>query len=208
MFFCKKPQTKTRYDKSILADIEKSFKENDMRLELDEAYFLVELCRAMQKVEGDFCEVGVYQGGSARLMNLNKAGKKLFLFDNFGGLPKPMDWEPEKVKEGKCCGLKERVLKSIGSLDRVIVTEGFFPKTASALGASKLAFVHLDVDQYTPTKESLEEIYDRVCVGGAILVHDYNQFVGVKRAVDEFFSDKKESVVSVNDTQCLIIKMG
>ena len=60
----------------------------------------------------------------------------------------------------------------------------------------KFKFVHLDVDNYQPYKESLEFFYDKMVPGGIILFDDYDCDCcpGANKAVDEFFSDKPEVI--------------
>ncbi|MFT4282945.1 MAG: hypothetical protein ACMXX6_00790 [Candidatus Woesearchaeota archaeon] len=42
--------------------------------------------------------------------------------------------------------------------------------------------------------------------GGCIIVHDYIQAVGVRKAVDEFFKDKDAVPIELYLRQCLIVK--
>ena len=48
-------------------------------------------------VHGDVAEVGVFKGGSAKIISENIRGKKLHLFETFEGLPKIS----EKDKKGQ-----------------------------------------------------------------------------------------------------------
>ena len=50
-------------------------------------FLIYSLAKAQSKRPGDFAEVGVYQGGSARVICEAKGSKRLRLFDTFSGLP-------------------------------------------------------------------------------------------------------------------------
>ena len=52
-----------------------------------EAYLVFALARAQAKRPGDFAEVGVYKGASAKLICEAKGDKTLRLFDTYEGLP-------------------------------------------------------------------------------------------------------------------------
>src|SRR5260370_24250927 len=52
-------------DYSLIRDV---ISETDMLLLKDEAYQVLSCARATAKVQGDIAEVGVYRGGSARLL--------------------------------------------------------------------------------------------------------------------------------------------
>ena len=53
-----------------------------------EAFMLYSIAKTQTALEGDLAEVGVYQGGSAKLICEAKKEKSLYLFDTFTGLPK------------------------------------------------------------------------------------------------------------------------
>ena len=68
--------------------------------------------------------------------------------------------------------------------------------------------LHLDVDIYDSTLNSLKFFYPRMSRGGCIISHDYPSSEGVKKAFDEFFEDKPEIIIepfAIN--QCLIVKV-
>ena len=75
--------------------------------------------------------------------------------------------------------------------------------------SKKFAFVHVDVDLYQPTLDSLKFFYPRLLPGGVIVVDDYGYsvFPGAKRAVDEFLRGTDCSVFYETPMgSCFIIK--
>jgi hypothetical protein len=85
---------------------------------------------------------------------------------------------------------------------------GLFPATAEAVAACRFSFVHLDVDLYESTRAALEFFYPRMSSGGIILSHDYVIADGVRKAFDEFFAHKAETVLELTGNQCLVVKLG
>ena len=84
--------------------------------------------------------------------------------------------------------------------ENVFIHQGFFPDTIpSGFKEKKFAFIHLDADLYQPTLDGLEYFYTRMSVGGFILIHDYNAWIGARKAVDDFFNTKKEIPIPMPD---------
>jgi len=141
--------------------------------------------------EGDFCEVGVYKGGSAILLaELLKGRKNLYLFDKFDYIP------------------VEEVRKMMQEYPNITIYPGLFPDTSDPIKDKKFAFVHIDVNIYEPTLACLEFFYPRIVKGGILLCHDYfgHEYPGVKKAFDEFFKDKPELVLETLGSHCLMVK--
>jgi O-methyltransferase len=61
--------------------------------------------------------------------------------------------------------------------------------------------VHIDVDIYEPTRDSMAFFYPRLNDGGIIICDDYGfkSYPGATKAVDEFLRDKPEKMVALND---------
>jgi hypothetical protein len=87
--------------------------------------------------------------------------------------------------------------------------QGFIPDRFNEINTVEFKFVHIDVDLYEPTKESLECFYSKMAIGGIILCDDYgfSSCPGAKKAFDDFFLDKKEVIVQLSSGQAFIIKL-
>lgn len=165
-------------------------------------------------IDGDIVEVGVYDGGSAKIINQFKLNsKKLFLFDSFEGVINCIPEKDNYLKDGNCTPtITFDQLKSVFINDNVEIIKGFFPKTAPEyFNNKKFSLVHIDVDTYLSTLETLEFFYDKMSVNGLFIIHDYNHKYGhtdgVRFAVDEFLMNKKEVINGIYDTQCIITKV-
>ena len=77
-----------------------------------------------------------------------------------------------------------------------------------ALEREPFAFVHIDVDLYEPTKDSLEFFYPLLSPGGVLLCDDYGstRCPGALKACDEFLADKPEKMIATSAGSGFFIK--
>jgi O-methyltransferase len=179
--------------------------QEEMLLTFTEAVQLVDCVNSCLKLDGSIAEVGVYRGGSAKLMCNYKGTKELYLFDTFEGLPY-LDKESNYFKKGQYSSPFEAVKSSLQNYENIHLFKGLFPASALPVGEKRFCFVHLDVDLYKSTKDCLDFFYNRMTKGGMILSHDYPLIPGVKKAFDEFFADKPECVIKMSGNQALVVK--
>ncbi|WP_347988429.1 TylF/MycF/NovP-related O-methyltransferase [Methylomonas sp. AM2-LC] len=163
-------------------------------------------------LSGDLAECGSFHGGSALIMaKANESKKPIHLFDTFTGIPEiTADVDLLKVGDVKGSALDDvrNLLYEFNDLIRYHV--GFFPETTLEIPLeTKFSFVNLDMDVYESTKAGFEYFYPRMTRGGAIICHDYfsKSCPGVKKAVDEFFADKPETLIDLWHTQIVMIKL-
>lgn len=161
---------------------------------------------SVKKLTGDFAEVGVYSGRSAKLICETKNDRMLHLFDTFEGLPEPTFVDSNPVQKKMYTATLDSVKTYLNNYKNVNFYPGIFPQTTETVKDKSFTFVHLDVDLYQSTLECLKFFYPRMVSGGIILSHDYSTLIGVKKAFDEFFADKTESVIELSTSQCLIVK--
>jgi O-methyltransferase len=172
-----------------------------------EACQLSALVDATAKIEGDTAEVGVYNGGSAKIICEVKGDKPLHLFDTFEGIPEVEEIDKGKFVAGDWTASLETVMSYLRDYPNVFFYKGIFPTTAKPVEGKTFSFVHLDVDTYKSTLSCLEFFYPRMSAGGIILSHDYSYASGVTKAFDEFFEKRLEPIISLTGTQCLIMKL-
>ena len=175
-------------------------------LSSDEAFILHAIGHAQAALDGDFAELGVYEGASARLLCEVKGGRTLHLFDTFDGLPPPNADEGRVFATGQFRSMLHHVTRAVADHDGVELHPGFFPASAGAVAERRFSFVHLDVDLEDSTEAGLEFFYRRMVPGGIILAHDYSVIPGVGRAVDRFLRDKPERLIEMPTTQAMIIR--
>ncbi len=171
---------------------------------------LYKAARQASRVPGDAAEVGVYRGGTARLLaeTLEGSGKTLHLFDTFGGMPQT-DAAKDKHRAGDFADTSaEAVARFVGS-KTARLHPGLFPETAKGLESSRFALVHVDVDIYRSVLDCCRFFYPRLSPGGLMVFDDYAQpsCPGARQAVDEFFSDKAEAPIGLPTGQALAVKL-
>lgn len=145
---------------------------------------LLQMARAAYSTApGAFVEAGVFWGGSAYYLTaLAKAqGRPIYLYDTFEGLPceGPLD----ELKKGTLVPDEESVRKNLGLYP--IIVKGVFPHVQPI--PDKVAFAHIDVDQYQSTKEAIAALVGRMVSGGIMWFDDTNTLEGARQAVRESF---------------------
>ena len=168
------------------------------------------------EIKGEIAELGVYKGETAKLIHHYCPERTLNLFDTFEGFAhKDIFKENKQIRNSESVNnfkdtSVDYILRFIEPQNsNVIVFKGYFPETVNKkLEKTIFSFVHLDADLFAPTTSGLEFFYPRVSPMGIILIHDYNAWPGCRKAVDEFFSQKKEFPIPMPDKSgsAIIIK--
>lgn len=149
-------------------------------------------------VEGVIVETGCWKGGLGAFMA--RFDRPVWLFDSFEGLPEMTKDDVELVEQkgleyNKVTGyiaVDEQHARDIAKKLKVEphIIKGWFsdtlPKHKEAMGA--IAILRLDGDTYNSTLEALEILYDNVSEGGVVVVDDYYDFSGCRKALYDFFS--------------------
>ena len=182
-------------------------RERSMILDDNEAYQISMAVKRTEKVQGDLAEVGVFKGGSAKLIRESDGLRPLHLFDTFEGIPKVGDIDQPAFYQGQFAAPVEEVQQYLKGYKNIFFYKGIFPETATPVESKRFSFVHLDVDTYESTLACLQFFYPRMNRGGILLSHDYINHHGVTKAFDEFFQDKSEPIIEMSGTQCLVVKL-
>ena len=174
----------------------------------EENYTLYSCVKATKNLSGDIAEVGVWKGGTARLICEVKGEKNLYLFDTFEGLPETNE-NDLFVQKGWLRNTSLELVKNyLSDFKNIHFLKGVFPGTAGPISDKKFSFIHLDTNLYQSTLDALEFFWPRMIVGGRIVSHDYNtsSMPGVKKAFSEFFMDQPEKIIEIADSQVMAIK--
>ena len=175
------------------------------------AHMLFQLARHASKLEGAFAEVGVYRGGTAKLLAgiTDRAGRELHLFDTFAGMP-----ETDQARDLHTAGdfadtSLEGVQRFLAGHRSPTFHQGYFPATAKGLEDRSFALVHVDADIASSVGACCEFFYPRLVPGGVMIFDDYGQTScpGAKSATDAFFADKPEPVLHLVTSQALVLKL-
>lgn len=162
----------------------------------ERCHILWQLAHQACALPGRLAEVGVYQGGTAKLLAhvALPRGKALHLFDTFTGMP-ATDPTRDIHVEGQFADTSLAAVRSfVGGSPLIHFHPGRFPETAGPLTNCQFCLVHVDVDIYQSVRDCCEFFYPRLVPGAFLIFDDYGfaSCPGARMAVDEFFTGKAE----------------
>ncbi|MFL6004580.1 MAG: TylF/MycF/NovP-related O-methyltransferase [Nocardioides sp.] len=183
---------------------------------------LVEATRYVvrHQVPGAVVECGVWRGGSMQavaltLLSLGDVERDLHLFDTFEGMPPPTADDTRRTEDGVVSAEqllatsdKDSRMWAIAGLDdvREAMSETGYPsekvhyhpglveETTPGEAPDKIAILRLDTDWYSSTKHELEHLYERLSPGGVLILDDYGDWDGARKATDEWLTKTGESL--------------
>ncbi len=163
---------------------------------VQDSYMIYQFAQHVRSLAGEVAEVGVYKGGTARLLAkaFEKSEKGIHLFDTFSGMP-ITDPSKDHHRQGDFADVTyEEVEGYLSDCSNVHLYKGFFPETAGPVADKQFCFVHVDVDIYQSVLSCCQLFYPRLASGAAMIFDDYGRLScpGARAAVDEFFANKKE----------------
>lgn len=181
---------------------------------------LIDLYMVARKVEqlslpGLFIEAGCALGGSSLVLATAKAKMRpLWVYDTFTTIPPPSENDgPDahrryaEIVSGRALGpgdttyygyrgdILPEVRMNFGRLgfdeknDQIHFVKGLFQERLVV--NQPVALAHIDGDWYDSVMVCLERIVPNLQPGGYIIIDDYTSWSGCRRAVDEYFADKK-----------------
>ena len=74
--------------------------------------------------------------------------------------------------------------------NQVFLVKGLYQDTLHPDGP--VAFAHLDCDWHDSVLTCLERIEPRLSLGGVLVIDDYEHWSGCRKAVDEYFAQRRE----------------
>jgi len=179
---------------------------------------LYDLAKALDEShhDGVMIEAGCALGGSAIVLAAAKsATRALLVYDVFGMIPEPSSEDDadvhqryEVIRSGrsegiaghKYYGYQENLLEVVtGNFSRlgipvevnnVRLIKGLFQDTMAT--DERVLLAHLDGDWYDSVTTCLHRIVPRLVSGGVIVVDDYHAWSGCRKAVDDYFADKRD----------------
>lgn len=160
---------------------------------------------------GDIVVCGVYRGASAGiiaegLIATGDTDRTIHLFDTFSGMPPgtDIDVQTQGTKreagfwDGKLACDEITVLQNVANSGypkhKFVCIAGLTQDTISwNLPKWGIALAHLDTDYYESTKAELQHVWPSLFGnGGLMMIDDYNEWEGQKKAVDEWLETLPE----------------
>jgi O-methyltransferase len=189
---------------------------------------------AKNRVEGAYAECGVWRGGSSMLvaltlMHFGDHDRQLYLYDTYEGMSEPtendLDFQGntakillngvEKSAEANvwCFADLDDVSQNMAStgypLGNIHLIKGMVENTIpSQAPKDGIALLRLDTDWYESTKHELEYLYPALVSNGVLVIDDYGHWAGCRKAVDDYFQDRKILLNRIDYTGVIGIKTG
>jgi len=167
-------------------------------------------------LKGAFVECGVWRGGASAAMaltlqSLNAEARDIHMFDTFEGMSRPtgedvtfsnenalarfQDTQTGEESSDWCCaGIDEvkgnltRLGLDVGGVHFVKgMVEDSIPEHAPD---GDIALLRLDTDWYNSTKHELLHLFPKLVSGGVLIIDDYGDWQGARKAVDEYLADQ------------------
>ena len=176
-------------------------------------------------IPGDLIETGVWRAGATIFMRaVLKANlvtdRTVWVADSFEGLPEP-DAEKfpieakahagpvmTKAYQHFAVGLEvvKKNFSDYGLLDeQVKFLKGWFKESLPTAPIERLALLRLDGDYYESTMDGLVHLYDKLSVGGFVIVDDYGEdlWTYCRKAVDDFRDERNINTPIIKvDSKC------
>ena len=180
------------------------------------------------KLEGDIVECGIWRGGNLFLakkiqdLYYKNIKRTFYGYDTFEGMPEPSVYDGEKIvqiyknflkkgerwTEASLDDVENSIKKLFLSLDDFNLVKGKVEDTIINKKnlPSKISLLRLDTDFYESTKVELEILYPLLVQKGVLIIDDYGDFIGCRKAVDDYFFDKNVLMISIDKSCRIIIK--
>jgi O-methyltransferase len=181
-------------------------------------------------IEGSWVECGIMEGQQPRttcftILKNNFKIRDIYMYDTFSGLPEPGEhdfsnslnreellkiWVSMKTGDNTnafCYCSLEQAKKYVNSTnypqDKLHFIKGDVLETLNKKEniPDKICILRLDTDWYDSSKYELEKLYNNVVDGGIVILDDYFEWNGQRKATDEFFKENNinKKIIQVND---------
>lgn len=181
-------------------------------------------------IDGIIIETGCALGGSAiALTSAKSRDRHFYIYDVFGMIPPPSERDDEDVHErykviasGHSTGIEndlyygyeenlyDKVVQNFKNFEvevsenNIHLVKGLYEDTLTI--KSPVALAHIDCDWFNSVWTCLERIEPHLVKGGTLVIDDYHAWSGSKKAVDEYFKDKRDAYQFVFKNRLHIIK--
>jgi hypothetical protein len=175
------------------------------------------------RLEGDFVEIGTFEGRSAQIMldymRRLKITRPLYCLDTFAGMAfdgaeKSADaaWFKTHIETDK--NSIEEVTKFLAPFGHATLIKMDVIESGLPPEIEKIAFCNLDVDIHEAYLAALLKIHSRMVIGGIVLMEDFGHspyIIGAKLALEDFFNAgyrNKYMDIYLSSGQILLVKLA
>jgi O-methyltransferase len=182
-------------------------------------------------IAGDVVECGVWRGGSivAVALTLLRIGarRRLWLYDTFSGMTPPSahdkDFQGRSAADllaatdpatswiwgrSALADVRSALAGTGYPEEQIEFVVGPVESTIPSRVPDRIALLRLDTDWYASTYHELVHLWPRLVQGGILIVDDYGDWQGAKKAVDQYFHEAglRPFLHRIDGTGRLVIK--
>jgi hypothetical protein len=168
-------------------------------------YILRQLAAQQSSKNLNFAECGVYAGMSM-LFTADKCNKRFIGVDSFEGVSDKTEFDTDYFDTVKLDIDMKYALLTLDGISNVEIYKGWIPEALNNLDELEYSYVHIDVDMYEPTRDSISYFWPRLCDGGVMICDDYgsHKTTGARKAMNDFF--KRSSIIELPTGQAIVFK--
>lgn len=157
-------------------------------------------------LDGDFVECGVWYGVLSRTIcnyvDFKNQPSKFYLIDSWGRMEGSHD-DPKYHAD-----IYATVQKRFADSPNVHLVRGLVPDVLPQVTSNRIAYLSIDMNGSVAERAALEYFYPKMVPGGVIYFDDYGRGVypGLRETVNEFLSDKPETLLHFPSGNSIIVK--
>lgn len=208
------PEWRAPYEAELAADARPGKPANRA---LDRRFMVVQLAESVRSLPGSSAECGAFRGVGSALICRALEGTygpddAHFAFDAFEGLPEPVEADRAETgqwwSEGDLKTDRERVERLLAPFPHARIEVGWIPERFPEVGDRRFRMVHIDVDLYEPTRDSIEFFFPRLVAGGVLLLDDHGvvSCPGARKAAVEYFAKSGDPIIELPTGQAIVWK--
>lgn len=162
---------------------------------------------SIERIDGDMIECGVWKGGFSIFMASAFPDKNIWVADSFEGfqsldaakyeythnierhIPSYILGKPNTEDDFTLDRVKQRFEEYQLTGPRIKFLKGFVKDSLPPADIKKISLLRIDVDAYSATREVLDELYDKVQIGGYIIFDDTCLYE-CRDAIIDFFKER------------------
>jgi hypothetical protein len=127
-------------------------------------------------------------------------------YDNRSGIKLYNYCRKNKIKwsYASISDVKNNLKKKCKNIKNIHLIKGKVEDTLKFFKPKKISLLRIDTDFYESTKIELEILYPLLSKNGILIIDDYGNWKGCRKAVDEYFGKKKNLFYLEGSTRLMI----
>ncbi len=178
------------------------------------AYINCWIANNVKNIPGDYIECGTNTGMYARMIadyiEIDTTDKNMYLIDTYEGLSESYSSEREMERSKQMGYHKENIFEKVNQtfseFKNIEVVKGVVPDILKRFDNNKFCYVSIDMNSVYPEVSALEYFWDKISIGGVVILDDHALDEKQGLAHIKFAKSKNSSILCLPTGQGLIIK--